>query len=273
MPYKHIAAHLKKTELACRLHYHQMAYGSNRRNRHDSVSSTASARSLLGLRDCSPDRTIHSSLSPVRSPPSSPEQSSPKTTTTSPFIYRSHVPILPKPGALGATTSSSQAGEGLLKPKSPPDLTFGRNHTQQIPTIPTPVNIDKLCRVYEANRAAFWSAIASEYSPDSRVTGTQLEEIFWLSCFSIRPHHHNVASPTHSSIQRDMPSTYAYETAGSGPNRQQHDGAITVQRSVPSSTGTMTMATSKTSQISSGVCSVSALLTEEKEIRPFRECV
>lgn len=27
MPYKHIAAHLKKTELACRLHYHQLSHG------------------------------------------------------------------------------------------------------------------------------------------------------------------------------------------------------------------------------------------------------
>ena len=31
MPYKHIAAHLKKTELACRLHYHQLSHGSHRR--------------------------------------------------------------------------------------------------------------------------------------------------------------------------------------------------------------------------------------------------
>ncbi|KAB5518041.1 hypothetical protein GE09DRAFT_978693 [Coniochaeta sp. 2T2.1] len=42
MPYKHIAAHLKKTELACRLHYHQLSHGSNRRKRTTSVSSGSS---------------------------------------------------------------------------------------------------------------------------------------------------------------------------------------------------------------------------------------
>ncbi|KAM0260186.1 hypothetical protein ACHAQJ_002952 [Trichoderma viride] len=41
MPYKHIAAHLKKTELACRLHYHQLSHGSGRRKRASSVSSVS----------------------------------------------------------------------------------------------------------------------------------------------------------------------------------------------------------------------------------------
>ncbi|KAJ2972415.1 hypothetical protein NQ176_g7172 [Zarea fungicola] len=39
MPYKHIAAHLNKTELACRLHYHQLSHGSSRRKRTASTSS------------------------------------------------------------------------------------------------------------------------------------------------------------------------------------------------------------------------------------------
>src|SRR4051794_15949777 len=45
MPYKHIAAHLKKTELACRLHYHQLSHGSHRRKRTSSVCSNASTSS------------------------------------------------------------------------------------------------------------------------------------------------------------------------------------------------------------------------------------
>ncbi|OTA03712.1 Homeodomain-like protein [Trichoderma parareesei] len=43
VPYKQIAANLKKTELACRLHYHQLTHSSARR-RH-SVSTTPSASS------------------------------------------------------------------------------------------------------------------------------------------------------------------------------------------------------------------------------------
>lgn len=46
MPYKHIAAHLKKTELACRLHYHQLSQGGNRRRRTTSISSSSSFSSL-----------------------------------------------------------------------------------------------------------------------------------------------------------------------------------------------------------------------------------
>lgn len=39
MPYRVIAAHLNKTELACRLHYHQLNHGSSRRKRASSGSS------------------------------------------------------------------------------------------------------------------------------------------------------------------------------------------------------------------------------------------
>ncbi|KAK2828971.1 hypothetical protein FQN49_007221 [Arthroderma sp. PD_2] len=44
-PYKRIAAHLCKTELACRLHYHQMASGSLRRRSGKSRSSSISLES------------------------------------------------------------------------------------------------------------------------------------------------------------------------------------------------------------------------------------
>ncbi|OBT59044.1 hypothetical protein VE04_01045 [Pseudogymnoascus sp. 24MN13] len=56
MPYKHIAAHLKKTELACRLHYHQLSHGSNRRKRTASIPSAPHlrqpSRGLLVRREC-----------------------------------------------------------------------------------------------------------------------------------------------------------------------------------------------------------------------------
>src|SRR5262245_6942139 len=45
MPYKHIAAHLKKTELTCRLHYPHLSHGSHRRKRTSSVSSSTSCSS------------------------------------------------------------------------------------------------------------------------------------------------------------------------------------------------------------------------------------
>jgi hypothetical protein len=55
MPYKHIASYLKKTELACRLHYHQLSHGSNRRRRTNSLNSS------------SPDTTAQSDM-PISAP-------------------------------------------------------------------------------------------------------------------------------------------------------------------------------------------------------------
>ncbi|KAG5980766.1 hypothetical protein E4U55_003691 [Claviceps digitariae] len=57
MPYKHIATQLNKTELACRLHYHQLQRGSTRRRRDGSPSSTTS--------DVTPRGRARVSCSPV----------------------------------------------------------------------------------------------------------------------------------------------------------------------------------------------------------------
>lgn len=71
MPYKHIAAHLKKTELACRLHYHQLSHGSNRRKRTTSMSSSSSSNGHSPLMQASIPSPIHESPSRSVSPPGS----------------------------------------------------------------------------------------------------------------------------------------------------------------------------------------------------------
>lgn len=71
MPYKHIAAHLKKTELACRLHYHQLSHGSNRRKRTTSMSSSSSSNGQSPLMQASIPSPIHESPSRSVSPPGS----------------------------------------------------------------------------------------------------------------------------------------------------------------------------------------------------------
>lgn len=63
MPYKHIAAHLNKTELACRLHFHQLSHGSTRRKRTASLSSGSSGS--CGSSDPSSNQAGASSSSPV----------------------------------------------------------------------------------------------------------------------------------------------------------------------------------------------------------------
>lgn len=71
MPYKHIAAHLKKTELACRLHYHQLSHGSNRRKRTTSMSSGSSSTSHSPIMTATIPSPIHESPSRSVSPPGS----------------------------------------------------------------------------------------------------------------------------------------------------------------------------------------------------------
>src|SRR3954452_8965584 len=85
MPYKHIAAHLQKTELACRLHYHQMTFGNNRRRRANSASCVRNSVGLVPNSDPSNKlggRDVR--MLPGSSPPSTPKmaQTSPRANRT-----------------------------------------------------------------------------------------------------------------------------------------------------------------------------------------------
>jgi hypothetical protein len=135
MPYKHIAAHLKKTELACRLHYHQLSHGSNRRKRTTSLSSGSS-------NDHSPvlQATMHSpiqehggsssrSVSPVSAgsygatSPGGLQLPSIMTATAHQSNTSPHLPtILPKPVSMGAGSSptATRAYPNPLQDPNPP---------------------------------------------------------------------------------------------------------------------------------------------------------
>jgi len=142
MPYKHIAAHLKKTELACRLHYHQLSHGSNRRKRTTSVSSGSSTGghsptvqtsvpSPIHERDDTPSRSVSPPVS-AGSYTTSPNgiqlpsiMTAANSTNTSPRLPA----ILPKPPSMNlalvtlgissgssAVTSSPTASRGYPTP-------------------------------------------------------------------------------------------------------------------------------------------------------------
>ncbi|EAQ88750.1 hypothetical protein CHGG_05369 [Chaetomium globosum CBS 148.51] len=117
MPYKHIAAYLKKTELACRLHYHQLSHGSNRRKRTTSMSSGSSNSHSPILhasipspihehggapsRSVSPPDSAYSAISPggIQLPSI---MSATASTSTSPRLPT----ILPKPASMNLAMSS-----------------------------------------------------------------------------------------------------------------------------------------------------------------------
>ncbi|PKS13351.1 hypothetical protein jhhlp_000122 [Lomentospora prolificans] len=203
MPYKHIAAHLKKTELACRLHYHQLSHGSNRRKRTTSVSSgsstghspimPATARSPIGegptSRSASPPGSA-GSYGPV-----SPGPGGLGSGVQLPSIMGNHVSprlpsILPKPAAMtlpplstsptrGYPTPLPEPHSAALPSASLPSATFPPlTHPTTPPlrlecsVLPPPsarhaphVDMGRLQAIYSAHRATFWAAVAADYGP------------------------------------------------------------------------------------------------------------
>ncbi|TEY60692.1 hypothetical protein BOTCAL_0178g00160 [Botryotinia calthae] len=180
MPYKHIASHLKKTELACRLHYHQLSHGSNRRKRTNSVTSSGSSNSessTLPLRMPSPiDEATHlRAISPVYSySPQSPQRVQlpsassllSRSASNSPSRTLGHpIAILPKPTPSRHAITDSPLDQAALR------LDCMMTST---PVTVASVDKERLRRVYEAHRNSFWNVIASEYG--GGVSSLLLEE-------------------------------------------------------------------------------------------------
>lgn len=164
MPYKHIAAHLKKTELACRLHYHQLSHGSHRRRR--TSTSTTSSTSSNGSR------------------PSITQYALPGFDHNGFQTNHNQNPYQPLDtyGHMGQNNGRMQ--HKILLPKPPtltPDTSPDRyqglridTHPQQHTLAPNPVDADRLHAIYNSHRGNFWSAIANEYGSD--ISPTHLED-------------------------------------------------------------------------------------------------
>lgn len=192
MPYKQIAHQLNKTELACRLHFHQLVRNSarGRRNR-GSVSS---------MSDLSPEMDAALSSSTFRrkrvshrrnesdssmSTTSSREYYLPRITESSGDPARQHI-ILPRPAAMPEDPAHA-ANRAAWRPHSVAEefAPIHDNHyhpyhhrTPSLPpqreTMPLPlpstaadmpahVDLPRLHAIYDAHRGAFWHHIASEY--------------------------------------------------------------------------------------------------------------
>lgn len=172
MPYKHIAAHLKKTELACRLHYHQLSHGSHRRKRTSSVSSSTS---------CSSNGTSAYAVMDHDAYSQSSRHSSPMSYNGSPHIRSAsvaaspgraqHKILLPKPRT--------------LTPQGSPEPFNGLRINTEVAHQPKVVDTERLRSIYEARRQQFWNTIAADYGTD--VSPAQLEEIWRSGTRGVRP--------------------------------------------------------------------------------------
>jgi hypothetical protein len=180
MPYKHIAAHLKKTELACRLHYHQLSHGSHRRKRTASTStasSNSSSSSKHSLHQQYQLPSLHGDgigfQTPMHGSPNGYHLTSPEKYTVlnqSPGRVH-HKVLLPKPRT--------------ITPDESPNHIHGlRIDTTTNGLQPSSVDADRLHSIYNNRRSSFWAAIAADYGPD--VSPAQLEDIWRHNTNSIR---------------------------------------------------------------------------------------
>ncbi|KFA66014.1 hypothetical protein S40285_03706 [Stachybotrys chlorohalonatus IBT 40285] len=182
MPYKHIAAHLKKTELACRLHYHQLSHGSNRRKRTPSFSSGSETSPVMHATMPSPARESQSrSLSPPNT-----SYGLPLNAVQLPSIMTDDGPsklpaILPKPLSmemprrgvtppLGYPSAASDRHTSLPPanfPKStgtpPLRLDCSGLPSVSLPHAPAHVDLNRLHHIYSVHRNSFWAAVANDY--------------------------------------------------------------------------------------------------------------
>ena len=237
MPYKHIAAHLQKTELACRLHYHQLSMGTKRRRRHSSVSSTKSFQRPVASQEAYETPQPHiNTISPPDSPESTFNENHKRTSSYSP------VNILPKPvNAAAQRVISNNHSLHLI--------------TQEVERFEEQSRVDRLRldRIYDAHRAEFWSRIAREYGDD--IHPAVLEEA-WRQSVRASGNHYPPTPPSRSpESHKASPSTLG--TAFSESKATNAFRPINLQRSVASAP-----AVPRRSSFA-----ISALLNEDKEVR------
>ncbi|KAF2469035.1 uncharacterized protein BDR25DRAFT_264186 [Lindgomyces ingoldianus] len=199
MPYKHIAAHLKKTELACRLHFHQLSHGSHRRKRTSSVSSATSSSSA--------------GQSPAYSMAVDNDDYVQSSRHGSPMSYNGASPHI-RAASISASPNRNQHKILLPKPRplTPRDSPEPHNALRintEIVHQPKVVDTDRLRAIYEARRQQFWANIAADYGAD--VSPAQLEEIWRSGSNPVRPPTPD-ASPDGSVMSNPVlkPSPFPY---------------------------------------------------------------
>jgi len=259
MPYKHIASQLKKTELACRLHYHQLSFGSKARRASTINSFERSSASPPDKQRQSETPTPQRPL-PSFSPPASPPQSweySPTDPSKTP--QSQNKPILPKPvpNIHQRTATESQP---LRLVTQDMDYYYDRQY----------VDAARLDRIYDAHRLRFWSTIARSYG--CNLSPAVLEEAWCRahgmggSRFPPTPRGSPKGSPSSLQAPSSMLSNMAPYTAT--PSSAMTDASA--RGFTPINGGREE--TSKLVVTRTNSFSVSSLLTENKDVRsPSRE--
>ncbi|KAL8938034.1 MAG: hypothetical protein Q9216_004106 [Gyalolechia sp. 2 TL-2023] len=258
MPYKHIATTLKKTELACRLHYHQLSFGNKRRRRTSSVTSLTS----YAPSPTTPSETPKRELPPQHSLPSLPSLSSfaspePPKDGNHPLNRspQSHIPILPKPNS--STTPSPLPSRGLRL------ITEDIDQYEKKPI----VDIARLDKIYDTHRLHFWSTIARSYG--CNLSPAALEEA-WCKAHKIDSSNlppTPTASPydhESSAANRPAPSSSSILGAPFSAVAEYSRGFTAVNNPMPVPKSAVVAPSTMGRK---GSFAISSLLTEDKEVR------
>ncbi|KAF3085562.1 hypothetical protein TWF569_005918 [Orbilia oligospora] len=147
--YKKIALQLSKTELACRLHFHQLQRGSNRRRRNLSMSSSESTGPIYataGYPTSNYGDINRRSASPGGTPPV-PEIRYRERSSFSPGHGRNH------------SWTSSPSGFGARPLDNPADVDYSR-----------------LQRLVDHHKRNMWAAVAADYGEGAT---PEFLETFW----------------------------------------------------------------------------------------------
>lgn len=277
MPYKHIAAQLKKTELACRLHYHQLSYGGKRRRSRGTSVSSASGTPIERSNSIPPfDQSLQNTpiqrqlpaFSPPRSPESVEVQPMEGIRRATPNNF-SHVPILPKPipasyhahnphrNTFASPSSSVSPNSAIEQTKSLRLITENINSFDLAKHGPTDgIDMARLDRIYDAHRIHFWSMIAHNYG--CNLNPTVLEDA-WRKAHGARCEH---LPPTpERSPQTSYQSHHrANSSVSTKSDRVPHSA---VEQYGPGFTPVNSM--SARSSVSSNMA-ISSILTEDREV-------
>ena len=162
--YKKIAAHLNKTELACRLHYHQLSHGGNRRKRKNSGSSSESASN-------SPKSSNSMDISKITNPSGNNKRhDSPLSVSaiTSPYSTPVKIPTsAPSMNTLNSAIDLQRV------------TSSGRKHKHlKVSCSDDNVDENKLRRLVEKHTNQLWISVAADYG--GGVTPDYLEKV-WSS--------------------------------------------------------------------------------------------
>lgn len=255
MPYKHIATTLKKTELACRLHYHQLSFGNKRRRRTASVTSASYAGSPITPAE-GPNREVQRfhPQQQQQTLPSMATLASPETPREeSQDLFRSpqsHIPILPKPfssrPALPSTRGLRLITEGLPTEAS---------ETYEKKSLIDTARLDK---IYNARRLHFWSTIARDYG--SNVSPTALEHA-WCKAHSVDSSKFP-PTPTASPDEPPKSDPASYLGVPFSAVAEYSQGFTSINNPIPVPKSAVAAPVAR-----KGSFAISSLLTEDKEFR------